>query len=361
MQRAIVVLPLPDSPTSATHSPARDRERDVLRGDDASRRRARCVAVERGDLERAGSLARPRGRAAAPVSTAAASAPLEAADAMAVGDRLRGRAVVVAPFTRSRQRGANAQPVPRSPMPAATPGIPRSRRGASGSGMAETRPSVYGCRGACNTSAAGSLLHDAPGVHHGDPVGDRADDGQVVRDVDDAEAGLVCELPDLLRRPCWTTTSSPVVGSSRTTTAGRHTSAMAIATRCCCPPESWWGNRRRKPRSYGSATCGSASSTPQSPRRRAWARSIARDLVTDPDRRVERRGGLLRDVGDEPSAHAPEPRSGARSALRRRPRSDPPPGGCRAGGSRAARARSWSSRCPIRRRGRGSRRARSRT
>ena len=46
---------------------------------------------------------------------------------------------------------------------------------------------------------SGPLLDDSARVHDGDPVGDRADDREVVRDVDDRDAALAAEAVDLLR------------------------------------------------------------------------------------------------------------------------------------------------------------------
>ena len=47
-----------------------------------------------------------------------------------------------------------------------------------------------------------AVLDDAPGIHDRDPVGDRGDDGKVVRDVDDREAELALESPHLSEQPC---------------------------------------------------------------------------------------------------------------------------------------------------------------
>jgi hypothetical protein len=46
-------------------------------------------------------------------------------------------------------------------------------------------------------SRSRAFLDDASRVHHRDPVGDRRDDGEIVRDVDDRDAELVLQARDL--------------------------------------------------------------------------------------------------------------------------------------------------------------------
>ena len=155
MHRAIVVLPLPDSPTSATHAPdstvkltppaattspwpVRWVGVQVL---DAQERRLRA---ERRLVESQFDLGQHR------------RLPAQAAHDVTLVDRdelghlpLRMRACAA----RSGER--SAQPAGRSATPTATPGIPTSRRGSTWSGTLEIRPAEYGWRGAATIACVG--------------------------------------------------------------------------------------------------------------------------------------------------------------------------------------------------------------
>ena len=85
-------------------------------------------------------------------------------------------------------------------------------------------------------------LHQPPEVEDGDPVGDVADDAEVVRDEEVARpASRACSSTSRLRIAACTDTSSAEVGSSQTTSFGSPANARAIASRCFSPPESWPG------------------------------------------------------------------------------------------------------------------------
>ena len=85
-------------------------------------------------------------------------------------------------------------------------------------------------------------LDDPSEVHHGDAVGDVADDGEIVGD-EDVRAG---RTPASGRRAgcstCdWIETSRAETGSSATTSFGCRTSARASPMRCRWPPLNWCG------------------------------------------------------------------------------------------------------------------------
>ena len=141
-QRAIVVLPEPDSPTSARHSPAASGEGDVVRRDD------RLVAAA---VDRAEPLDRESSAAGQPAASRTASGGCSVERRASSATRSSGPRAAPRPSssggtsssqrsTRCGQRGANAQPAGRSPTPTATPGIPRTRRGATWSGIERDEP-----------------------------------------------------------------------------------------------------------------------------------------------------------------------------------------------------------------------------
>ena len=72
---------------------------------------------------------------------------------------------------------------------------PRLRPG-RGVGIAESSATVYGCSGRANSSAAGRELDDLAEVHDRDPVGDVADDREVVGDEEIGEAERLLELDE---------------------------------------------------------------------------------------------------------------------------------------------------------------------
>ena len=88
------------------------------------------------------------------------------------------------------QRGANAHPVVTSPGRGGCPAMLSSRAdcGPRSRGTAASSARVYGCAGASNSFEHRSALHEPPGVHDRDAVGDRGDDAEIVRDDQDADA-----------------------------------------------------------------------------------------------------------------------------------------------------------------------------
>ena len=142
MQRAIVVLPLPDSPTSATHSPGGERERDVLGGDhrvDAAvdgaqplDRKQRRLLGDAAHLDRA---PRPRGQASAATRSSARAVHRPQARAGAAPPRSAPRAAGSAVRTRSR---AGARRRRRPPRACRAAGAARRGRGSRRRGRACT-------------------------------------------------------------------------------------------------------------------------------------------------------------------------------------------------------------------------------
>ena len=94
-------------------------------------------------------------------------------------------------------------------------------------------------------------LHHAAEVEDGDPVGEVADDAEVVRDEEVGDALLPWRSTSRFRIAAWTDTSRAEVGSSQTTTRGSPANARAMATRCFRPPESWRDGRRAGARRSG--------------------------------------------------------------------------------------------------------------
>ena len=142
MQRAIVVLPLPDSPTRATHSPLVTLK-DTSSTADHGRSAAAVDRAQVRDGEQRDRSLGARGTTLARLERMApASAP---SGGSARGDPLptvmqaAGRASSHAGI-RSSHRGANAQAADRRPAPTATPGIPEAGAAVRGSGTLETSP-----------------------------------------------------------------------------------------------------------------------------------------------------------------------------------------------------------------------------
>ena len=246
MQRAIVVLPLPDSPTSATRLAAARRERDVARGDDVAVRAcgarpwsASTCEQRRGRRGRDGrdpraARARPRWR----------SPPLEAAHARAPA-AISSSGGSASSQASTPLRAARRERAARRPLADTDGDAARSRAAGAAPRGRESRRRGRACTGGAagrSTAAVGPCLDDAAGVHHGDAVGDgrRPPRGRARRRRSPRRVSRRSRRISSRMR-AWVTTSRPVVGSSSTTSGGPQTSAMAIATRCCWPPESWWG------------------------------------------------------------------------------------------------------------------------
>ena len=138
---------------------------------------------------------------------------------------------------RCTQRGANAQPAVARPRRRRRPECRAACAARVDRALPRPGHSVYGCS-AHASPPGGALLDDPPAIHHRDPVGDRSDDREVVRDVQDREPGLVGKPADLSQQPLLNDDVETGRGLVEDDDAGRQTSAIAIATRCCCPPES---------------------------------------------------------------------------------------------------------------------------
>jgi hypothetical protein len=79
-------------------------------------------------------------------------------------------------------------------------------------------------------------LHDAPGIHDGDAVGELRHDAEVVRDQEQRHADGASQLREQaenLRLHGDVERGGDLV---RDDEVGSRTSAMAITTRCCIPP-----------------------------------------------------------------------------------------------------------------------------
>ena len=237
-QRAIVVLPLPDSPTSATHSPAPSEN-------DTSSAATTCscaAAVHRPQTldreQRRGRAHGPLGRTQRKLERRAFAATRSSARAApsrcprAAGSALSHRS------TRCGQRGAKAQPGGRSPTPTATArhADEPARRAVVGDRSRRAR--------ACTDAAAGSRIAAA-----GPSSTTRPAYMTAIRSATWATTARSCETYTIAsprsrrrrsissRTRAWVTTSSPVVGSSSTTSGGsqderdRDRHALLLAAR----------------------------------------------------------------------------------------------------------------------------------
>ncbi len=127
------------------------------------------------------------------------------------------------------------------------PGSRAPRRSDAPAGCCGWRGSTRGGRrvavpGIRQHLAGRAGLDDAAGVHDGDPVGDVADDAEIVADEHESEVLLVLQplqqLEDLgLDRGV--DSGRRLVGKQE---GGPPASAIAITARCRIPPDIWWGN-----------------------------------------------------------------------------------------------------------------------
>ena len=286
-----VVLPLPDSPTSATHSPRRDL-RTRRRGHDGrgpprpdARRAAPSTSssgrpAARRPATRGRSAARP---AAAPLPArssaprghrrlgSSAGAPARSASACAAGSAARTRSRPAIRRRRPRRRGC-----------------PAARAARRRSGIAATSARVYGWRGPRDDVGGRALLDDAAGVHDDDPVGDLGDHREVVRDVDHRHARArraAGRAPSRMR--AWVSTSRPgrrlVEHDDRRARRRRPwRSSRAAAGR----RRAGAGSGARKPASRGSSTRASAAARRVSAGpAAACSAATSRDRVADPHAR----------------------------------------------------------------------------
>ena len=364
MQRAIVVLPLPDSPTSATQRPCGDAERDVVDGGarrrprrystleprdlEQRRRRSAAAAAARGALRPA--LAQRRARCQRTQRTAWLGATCSSAGH---AGRSSGRPAC-------SQRGAKAQPAGHSPTPTDDAGDALQRaRVAEVGDRGDQRRACTGAAAARCTSAAGPSSTTRPAYMTAIRSAILRDDREVVRDVDHRHAAP--------RRAAGRARQDALLGERRRARgrlvehddrrladAGhRDRHALLLAARELVRVARARSARRRPARRARAPRCTDSSERGRRPVRAQHVH----DRVADPQRRVERAARILRHVGDDPAAQARSAALASRpiDLLGRRPRSAPRAMRRRGACSRAARAPSSSCRCPTRRPARGSR------
>ena len=208
-------------------------------------------AVAREDVaERQDGLARR-----APAATCSSSTPerghharahLLGAEAAhrALGRRATQRRQLDAAGVPARRCSAGRTRSPAAVRPARAParGSRPARVRPERCGMACSRRRVYGCEAEREQLVRGAELDDPPGVHHRDALGQRADHGEVVADVERRRRGA----PRPARARCRARApASSRRGRSSARRArsgcGRQANAMARPMRCCWPPESSCG------------------------------------------------------------------------------------------------------------------------
>ena len=239
-----VVLPQPDSPTSASVRPAgiasdtpstaftwpttrlkhalADREMDLEVGDLQQRRGDRRRATNDGTAVRFhvfGAAIR-----LCPASVALRLVRIQMAQRTLVRpDHRPGRLQRAAAAPR-RSRSARQSGSRRSRWSAAAPvrgSPPASVAAPGGSGSEANSLREYGCAGRGRKRRARAVSTISPGVHHGDAVRHLRDDAQVVGDQQDRHAAsLRCSSRSSSRTCAWIVTSSAVVGSSAISSAG---------------------------------------------------------------------------------------------------------------------------------------------
>ncbi len=99
----------------------------------------------------------------------------------------------------SGQRSTNTHVGRSLPISGKMPGMVVSARSVLRTpwrGSERSRPTVYGCCGLSNTWCAGTFLDDLAGVHHADPVAQRADDAEVVGDQQHGGVALLAQRAD---------------------------------------------------------------------------------------------------------------------------------------------------------------------
>ena len=173
MQRPTVVLPLPDSPTSATQRPwldARTRRRRPPGG----RAAAAVARLERGDLEQRRRSASARPREPPPVVRAARLRRAQQRTACPGTVSSSAGTAAAQPATACSQRGAKAQPAgPLADTDRDAADSPQRARVAEvGDGLDERARVRDGA--AARYVGGRAVLDHAAGVHDDDAVGHRA-------------------------------------------------------------------------------------------------------------------------------------------------------------------------------------------
>ena len=230
--RASVVLPEPDSPTSARHSRAwswsetpcstwrapwnashaldleQRRPAPARRCARRQRRIARAARSRRRGCSARGGRARPRPSGGGCLDAGRAPRRCSAA-------------------RRRNRRGAR-------PAPAPGPGIASSSRRLAMSGIAPISLRVYGCAGACEEPARRPALDDAPGVHHEHALrrGRRPRRGRGSRRWRPPRGSGRARAPSPARAPASSRRARSSARRARSAT-GRRRNAIARQTRCC--------------------------------------------------------------------------------------------------------------------------------
>ena len=153
----------------------------------------------------------------------------------------------------------------------------------------------------------GALLDDPPSIHHRNPVGDRTDDRQVVRDVQKRQPGLVGKAPDLSQQSLLNDdveTGRGLVEDDHGRPAderdrNRDTLLLSAGQLMRKPLPERTGVRQVHLSQciFDGAPAGVFGA--MRPEHRG-------DLVADADRGIQCRCRLLRHVRDEPAAEAPQ-------------------------------------------------------
>ena len=368
MQRASVDFPLPLSPTSARHSPRWTVNETPWSANGA----AAAVGVGRrqaAHLEQASASVRAplRDRPPVPAPAAARAHASGCTAPRAGGPRRRAAAATrTAAGRREGNAATKGQPVSRSPGRGAVPGMPAAagaRRRASA-----RRRATCACMGAAGRGRPASLDPTSttrPRVHHGHAVRDPLDDREVVAHVDERRPVLAAQRVDevehlRLRRHVEAGRRLVEHDDGRV----RQASAMRDRYALLLPPAE-----------LVRVAAPEAPTSPAAPRSRAarrrarrgrrprrGARGPRRDARRS-HRGIQRRARILRNVR---SAGAPSsPRSAPGDARSRSsPRRAPAPATTAVPGARMAEQRQADRRLagsPTRRRGRRTRRARSRS
>ena len=118
---------------------------------------------------------------------------LQEPEVLAAAPSLDAAAGPAAPETTSGQRGWKRHP---AGMRVGSGGSPdrMGRSIPSVSGTTSSNALVYGWSGRVRTSSAGPISTIRPEVHHGDAIGDRPRETEVVRDDDDRDLVVIAEL-----------------------------------------------------------------------------------------------------------------------------------------------------------------------
>ena len=197
MQRAIVVLPLPDSPTRATHSPEATSNETSSAATTVGETTAVLGPQALDREQRLGGACRSGDRALGQLESRS-PAPLEAAHAASVADLLERRQLGLAAVDLLGAAGSEGAAC----RVLADPGRdPRHAAQATGSHVIGDRcdeAARVGVPGLGEHGCRGPLLDDPSCVHDGDPVRHLRHHREVVRHVDHGQPSLAPQPGDLL-------------------------------------------------------------------------------------------------------------------------------------------------------------------